>query len=83
MSRACNTLEEKKNAYMILMGKLEWNRLQGRARRGWVDNIKIDLRKIGRGGMDSSHLAQDRDQWNVLVNMELTSGFMICWDILE
>jgi hypothetical protein len=32
------------------------------------DNIKMDLREIGRGGMDWIYLAQDRDQWRALVN---------------
>jgi hypothetical protein len=32
------------------------------------DNIKIDLREIGRKGVDCIHLAQDRDQWRVLVS---------------
>jgi hypothetical protein len=34
-----------------------------------VDNIKIDLREIGWGGMDWIYLAQNRDQWRGLVNM--------------
>jgi hypothetical protein len=33
---------EKRNAYRILVGKPE-----GRQRRRWVYNIKMDLRKIG------------------------------------
>jgi hypothetical protein len=33
-----------------------------------VDNIKMDLRKIGRGGMNWIDLADDRDQWRALVN---------------
>jgi hypothetical protein len=33
-----------------------------------VDNIKVDLREIGWGGMDWIDLAQDRDQWRALVN---------------
>jgi hypothetical protein len=33
-----------------------------------VDNIKIDLRDTGWGGMDWIDLAEERDQWNVLVN---------------
>jgi hypothetical protein len=37
---------ETRNAYRILMGKPEGRRPLGRPRRGWVDNIKIDLRKI-------------------------------------
>jgi hypothetical protein len=32
------------------------------------DNIRMDLREIGWGGMDWIDLAQDRDQWRVLVN---------------
>jgi hypothetical protein len=37
-------------------------------RRRWVDNIKLDLREIGWGGMDRNDLAEDRDQWRALVN---------------
>jgi hypothetical protein len=33
-----------------------------------VDNIKIDLRKIGWDGIDWIDLVQDRDQWRALVN---------------
>jgi hypothetical protein len=33
-----------------------------------VDDIKIDLRKIGWGGMDWIDLLQDKDQWRALVN---------------
>jgi hypothetical protein len=36
--------------------------------RGWVDNIKIDLREIGWDGMHWIDLARDRDQWRALVN---------------
>jgi hypothetical protein len=41
---------EKRNAYIILVGKLEGKRPLGRSRRMWVDNIKIDLREIGTSG---------------------------------
>jgi hypothetical protein len=33
-----------------------------------VDNIKMNVIEIGWGGMDWIDLAQDRDQWKVLVN---------------
>jgi hypothetical protein len=52
----------KENAYRILVGKPEGKRPLGRPRRRWVDNIKIDLREIGLGGMDWIDLAQDSDQ---------------------
>jgi hypothetical protein len=32
------------------------------------DNIKMDLREIGWGGMDWIHLAQDRDYGNTVMN---------------
>jgi hypothetical protein len=59
---------EKRNGYSILVGKPEGKRELGRPKRRWEDNIRIDLREIGRGGMDWINLAQDRDQWKALVN---------------
>jgi hypothetical protein len=43
---------KKRNAYRILVGKLEGKRSLGRPRRRWEDNITIDFRKIRWGGMD-------------------------------
>jgi hypothetical protein len=57
------------NAYRILVGNLEGKRPLGRPRRRRVDNIKMDLRDIGWGGLDQIDLAQDRDQWRALMNM--------------
>jgi hypothetical protein len=45
-----------------LARKPEEKRPIGRQRRRWVDNIKINLREIGRDSMDWIDLAQDRDQ---------------------
>jgi hypothetical protein len=59
---------EKRNAYGILVRKPEGKRQLGRRRRRWVDNIKIDLREKGWGGMGWIDLAQDRDRWGALVN---------------
>jgi hypothetical protein len=50
------------------VGKPEGKRPLGRPRRRWVDDMKMCLRRIGWGGMDWIDLAQDRDQWRVLVN---------------
>jgi hypothetical protein len=59
----------KRNAYRILVGEPEGKRPLGRPRRKWEDNIKMDLREIGSGGMDWTDQTQDRDQWTGLVNM--------------
>jgi hypothetical protein len=67
MGRVCSTNGEKKNAYMILVGKTEGKRPLRRTRRRWVDNIKMDPREIEWGDMDWIDLAQDRDQWRTLV----------------
>jgi hypothetical protein len=64
-------LGEKRNAYRILVGKPEGKRPQGRPRCRWVDNIKMDLRKIGWDGVDWIDMAQDREQWRALVNTVL------------
>jgi hypothetical protein len=52
-----------------LVGKPEGKRLLGRPRRGWVDNIQTDLRKVGWDGVDWIDLAQDREPWKALVNV--------------
>jgi hypothetical protein len=57
---------EKSNAYMVLVGKPEIKILIGRPKRRWEDNIKMDLRDTGWGGMDWIDLAQDMDQWRAL-----------------
>jgi hypothetical protein len=42
--------------------------LFGRPRLIKVDNIKMDLRKVGLGGMNWIDLAQDKDRWLAVVN---------------
>jgi hypothetical protein len=42
--------------------------LLGRPRCSWVDDIKMNLREIGRDGMDWIVVAEGRDQWRALVN---------------
>jgi hypothetical protein len=43
---------KKRNAYRLLVGKPEGKRPLGRARRRWVDNIKMDLGEIRWCGLD-------------------------------
>jgi hypothetical protein len=60
---------ERRGAYRALVGKPEERRPLGRPRCRWEDNIKMDLREVGWGGMDWINLAQDRDRWRALVNV--------------
>jgi hypothetical protein len=43
---------EKRNAYKLLVGKLEGKRLLGRTKRRWMDNIKMDLVEMDWVGVD-------------------------------
>jgi hypothetical protein len=61
-------MDEKRNAYMILVRKSEGKRPVGRPRSRWVANIKMDLREIGWNRIDWIDLAQDRNYWKGLVN---------------
>jgi hypothetical protein len=59
---------EKRNAYRILVGKPEGKRPIGTPGCRWQDNIKIDLREVGCGGMDWIDLAKDMEKWRALVD---------------
>jgi len=42
---------EERGVYRVLVGKPE-GRPRGRPRRGWVDNIRMDIQEVGCGYMD-------------------------------
>jgi hypothetical protein len=56
-----------RNAYGVMVGNQKGKRPLGRPTRRWDDNFKIYLSKIGWGGIDWTHLDQDRNQRRVLV----------------
>jgi hypothetical protein len=64
-------MEEKRNAYRLLVGKPERKRPPGRPRRRWIDNIRMDLGEVGWGDVDLIGLPQDRNRWRALVNSVL------------
>jgi hypothetical protein len=67
-----------------LMVKPEGKRPLGRRRRRWKDNIKIDHKEIWWGVMNWIHVAQDRDQWQAIVNTVISlRGSIKWWAILE
>jgi hypothetical protein len=71
MGRVCSTNGAKRTTHRILVGKPEGKRPLGRPRRRWVNNIKMDIRELGWGGMAWIDLVQDRDKWRALLNTVL------------
>jgi len=61
-------MSEERGVYRILLGKPEGRRPMGRPRRGWVDNIRMDLQEVGCVYMDWIGLVQDRGRLRTLVS---------------
>jgi len=59
---------ERRGVCRVSVGKPKGNRLVGRPKRRWEDNIKMDLQEVGYGGMDWIELARDRDKLRAIVN---------------
>jgi hypothetical protein len=55
-------MDEKRNAYRLLVGKPEGRRPVGRPRRRWLDNIRMDLVEV------------DGVMWTGLVWLRLGTG---------
>jgi hypothetical protein len=51
---------ERRSVYRGLVGKPEGRRPLGKPRHRWEDNIRMNLREVGCGYVDSMELAQDR-----------------------
>jgi hypothetical protein len=64
-------VRQMRNAYKILVGNLK-RRSFGRYRRRWEDSIRIDRSEMGWKHVERMHVAQNRDQWQVLVNMVIS-----------
>jgi hypothetical protein len=62
---------QKTNAYRLLVGKPEGKRPPGRPKCRWMYNIKMVLRETRLDGVNWIDMAQDSDQWRVIVNMVL------------
>jgi hypothetical protein len=56
------------NAYKVLIGKPEGKRPLGRPTCRCKDNIRMDLKEVGREVVERIYLPQDRDNWRACVN---------------
>jgi hypothetical protein len=66
MCGSCST-DGRDEKYKMLVGKPEGMRALGRPRHRW-EGIRMDLRDIGWEDVNWIHLAQNRDQWQTVVN---------------
>jgi hypothetical protein len=64
-------MRDRGGVYRGLVGKTEEKRPLGIPRRQWEEYIMIDLLEVGCGAMDWIELAQGRDKWGALVNVEM------------
>jgi len=72
---------EMRNERNILVRKPEGKRPLGKRRRRWEDNIRMDLREIGRQGVEWMHVVQDRHQWRALLNTAMNFRIPKRWGI--
>ena len=80
-------MEEGRSAFKILTGKLIGNKLLGRPRPRWKDNIGVYLKEMvvsSRNWVDST---QDMDYWkafeNVALNLRISHDFIEFHGLLE
>jgi hypothetical protein len=59
------------------MGKPKGKTSLGIPRHRWEDAIKMYLREIGWWGVEWIHLAQDRDRWLAVVNVEMNLRVLV------
>ena len=64
-------MEEGRSAFKIVTGKPTGRRPLGRPRRGWEDNIRIDLKEIGVNTRNWIDSAKDRNYRRALMNAAL------------
>lgn len=60
-----------RNAYTVLVGRYKGGGLLGRPWHRWKDNIDVDLKEIGRVGVDWIHLAHNGENLCFVVNVVL------------
>jgi hypothetical protein len=74
---------EKRITYRLLVRMPERKVPIGRPKLRWVDNIRMDLGKMGWSDVDWIGLAKDRKRWRAFVNGYKPSGSIKCWETIE
>jgi hypothetical protein len=67
----------------VFVGKPDGKSPLGRPWCRWRDNVKIDLQKVGCGGMGWIGLAQERARWRALVNTVMNINNAVISDRLN
>jgi hypothetical protein len=62
MGGACSTYGDTRGVYGVWVRKSKGKRLLERPRCRWEDNTKIDLQKLGCGGIDRIDVVQNMDR---------------------
>ena len=69
MGMACSTYWWGERRVQVFGGETWGKRPLEIPRHRWEDNIKMALKEVGSGGLDSIKLAEDRDRWWALVKV--------------
>jgi hypothetical protein len=70
MGGACSTHGKERNRCRILVEYPEQNIPVRRPRCRWENYMKVDLKDIGRAGMDWIHLEYNGDHWRLLLSRQ-------------
>jgi hypothetical protein len=65
---------DRRGACRMLVERREGKGLLRRPGHRWEENIKMDIRELGWAGMDWIDHNQDKDRWQVLVNVLTNLG---------
>jgi hypothetical protein len=66
---ACSMHGRSKRCVHNFIGKPEERKSHMKPRCKWEDNIKVDLREVGREGVDWIYLAENMYRWRALVDL--------------
>jgi hypothetical protein len=69
---------EERKVYKVFMGRPKGKRPPWRPKHRWENGIRMDFRETGWEGVEWVQLAQDREQWQAVVNEVMNLGLWHC-----